>query len=299
MFGLLKKVFGTHQSRLLKKYWRLVPQVNAWEVKYQSLSDDELRQKTVEFKERLAKGELLESLLPEAFGAVKSVCRRLCGSDVHVSGYEQKWDMVPYDVQILGAIGMFHGSISEMQTGEGKTLTASMPLYLHAITGKPVHLVTVNDYLAKRDCEWIGSIFRRLGLTVAYLTNDVPPFKRKEVYASDIVYGTASEFGFDYLRDNSMAMHKNEQVQRGHYFAMVDEIDSILIDEARTPLIISGPVNESRQMYDELKEGVSHMVRIQRDACNRLVQIFHSHSSLGKIPASGQSKVGTRSARSR
>lgn len=270
MFGLIKKIFGTHQSRLLKKYWRLVPQVNTWEVKYQNLSDDELRQKTVEFKERLAKGEAIDSLLPEAFAAVKNVCRRLCGTEVHVSGYDQKWDMVPYDVQILGAIAMFHGSIAEMQTGEGKTLTASMPLYLHAITGKPVHLVTVNDYLAKRDCEWIGSIFRRLGLSVASLTNDVPPFKRKEVYACDIVYGTASEFGFDYLRDNSMAMHKNEQVQRGHYFAMVDEIDSILIDEARTPLIISGPVHESRQMYDELKEGVAYLVRVQRDYCNRL-----------------------------
>jgi preprotein translocase subunit SecA len=270
MFGLIKKIFGTHQSRLLKKYWRLVPEVNAWEEKYQSLSDEEIRLKSLEFKERIAKGEPVESLLPEAFGAVKNVCRRLCGTDVHVSGYDQKWDMIPYDVQILGAIAMFHGSIAEMQTGEGKTLTASMPLYLRALTGKPVHLITVNDYLAKRDCEWIGSIFRKLGLSVAPLTNDVPPFKRKEVYASDIVYGTASEFGFDYLRDNSMATHKNEQVQRGHYFAMVDEIDSILIDEARTPLIISGPVPESRQMYDELKDGVSHLVRIQRDACNKI-----------------------------
>ena len=270
MFGVLKKLFGTHQSRLLKNYRHLIPQVNAWEVKFQSLSDDEIRNKTLEFKERLAKGATLDSLLPEAFAAVKNVCRRLCGTEVHVSGYEQKWDMIPYDVQILGAIAMYHGSIAEMQTGEGKTLTASMPLYLHAITGKPVHLVTVNDYLAKRDCEWIGSIFRKLGLTVASLTNDVHPFQRKEVYAADIVYGTASEFGFDYLRDNSMSMNKNEQVQRGHYFAMVDEIDSILIDEARTPLIISGPVNESRQMYDELKEGVAHIVRLQRDHCNRL-----------------------------
>lgn len=270
MFGLLKKLFGTHQSRLLKKYWQLVPKINAWEEKFQGLSDAEIQNKTAEFKERLVKGEPLEALLPEAFGVVKNVCRRLCGTEVHVSGYTQKWDMIPYDVQLVGAIAMFHGSIAEMQTGEGKTLTASMPLYLHALTGQPVHLVTVNDYLAKRDCEWIGSIFRRLGLKVASLTNDVHSFQRKEVYASDIVYGTASEFGFDYLRDNSMASHKNEQVQRGHYFAMVDEIDSILIDEARTPLIISGPVNESRQMYDELKEGVAHLVRIQRDHCNRL-----------------------------
>jgi preprotein translocase subunit SecA len=270
MFGLVKKIFGTHQSRLLKKYWKIVPKINAWEEQFRSLTDDQILHKTLEFKERLARGESLESLIPEAFAAVKNVCRRLCGTDVHVSGYEQKWDMIPYDVQLVGALAMFHGSIAEMQTGEGKTLTASLPLYLHAITGKPVHLVTVNDYLAKRDCEWIGSIFRKLGLKVAYLTNDVPPHKRKETYASDIVYGTASEFGFDYLRDNSMAMNKNEQVQRGHYFAMVDEIDSILIDEARTPLIISGPVHDSRQMYDELKEGVAHLVRLQRDKCNRL-----------------------------
>lgn len=269
MFGILKKLFGTHQSRLLKKYWKLVPQVNAWEEKYQSLSEEELRAKTTEFKERLGRGEILESLLPEAFAVVKNMCRRLCGTEVHVSGYTQKWDMIPYDVQIVGACAMFHGSIAEMQTGEGKTLTASMPLYLHALTGQGAYLVTVNDYLAKRDCEWIGSIFRRLGLTVSALTNDTPIFKRKEVYACDIVYGTASEFGFDYLRDNSMAMHKTEQVQRNHYFAMIDEIDSILIDEARTPLIISGPVQGSRQMYDTLKEGSAHLVRIQRDLCNR------------------------------
>ena len=270
MFGLLKKIFGTHQTRVLKRYQHLIPQVNAIEEQYQKLTDSEIRGKTVEFKQRLANGESLEDILPEAFAAVKNTCRRLCGSEVHVSGYNQKWDMVPYDVQILGAIAMFHGSIAEMQTGEGKTLTASMPLYLYALTGKPVHLVTVNDYLAKRDCDWIGSIFKNLGLTVASLTNDIPLHKRKEVYAADVIYGTASEFGFDYLRDNSMAMHKNEQVQRGHYFAMIDEIDSILIDEARTPLIISGPVPESRQMYDELKEPVSHLVRLQRDHCNRL-----------------------------
>jgi len=270
MFGILKKFFGTAQSRIVKRYSRIIPRVNEWEARYQSLSDEEIREKTFEFKKRISQGESLESILPEAFALVKNTCRRMCGTDVHVSGYDQKWDMIPYDVQILGATAMFHGSIAEMQTGEGKTLTASMPLYLYALTGKPVHLITVNDYLAKRDCEWIGTIFRRLGLTVAYLTNDVPPHQRKEVYACDIVYGTASEFGFDYLRDNSMAMNKNEQVQRGHYFAMIDEVDSILIDEARTPLIISGPVPESKQMYDELKDGVMHIVRSQRDLCNRI-----------------------------
>lgn len=270
MFSLLKKVFGTHQSRLVNKYKKLLPKINAFEEEYQSLTQEELVAKTAGFKNRIANGEPLEDILPEAFATVKNACRRLCGTEVHVSGYNQKWDMIPYDVQLVGAIAMFHGSIAEMQTGEGKTLTASMPLYLHALTGKPTHLVTVNDYLAKRDCEWVGSIFRFLGLTVSSLTNDVPLQKRKDVYASDIVYGTASEFGFDYLRDNSMAMHKNEQVQRGHYFAMVDEIDSILIDEARTPLIISGPVPESRQMYDILKGGVERMVRSQRDYCNAI-----------------------------
>ena len=270
MFNFLKIFFGTAQSRLLKRYSRLIPQINAAEERFQALSDEELCKKTFEFKERFAKGEPLDSLLVEAYGAVKNACRRLCGTEVHVSGYTQKWDMVPYDVQLLGAIAMHNGSIAEMQTGEGKTLTAALPLYLHALTGKPVHLVTVNDYLAKRDCEWIGSIFRPLGLTVAALTNDVPIHKRKEVYACDIVYGTASEFGFDYLRDNSMVMNRNEQVQRGYYFTIIDEIDSILIDEARTPLIISGPVPESRQMYDELKEGVAHLVRSQRDLCNRI-----------------------------
>ena len=270
MFNLLKKTFGTHQSRLVKKYKKLLPKINGLEEQYQKLSKDEIIQKTAEFKERIIKGETVEDLLPEAFAVVKNACRRLCGTEVHVSGYSQKWDMIPYDVQIVGAIAMFHGSIAEMQTGEGKTLTASLPLYLHALTGKPVHLVTVNDYLAKRDCEWVGSIFRYLGLKVAYLTSDVPLQMRKEVYESDIVYGTASEFGFDYLRDNSMATHKNEQMQRGHYFSMVDEIDSILIDEARTPLIISGPVQNSNQMYDSLKAQVANMVKAQRDHCNTL-----------------------------
>ncbi|MBS0624550.1 MAG: preprotein translocase subunit SecA [Verrucomicrobia bacterium] len=295
MFGFLKKIFGTAQSRLLRKYSRLIPLVNKWEETYQALTDEQLTHKTIEFKERIARGETLESLLPEAFGAVKNACRRLCGTEVHVSGYNQKWDMVPYDVQILGAISMFHGSIAEMQTGEGKTLTASLPLYLNALSAKPVHLVTVNDYLAKRDCEWIGSIFRKLGLTVASLTNDVPPFKRKEVYASDIVYGTASEFGFDYLRDNSMSMNKNEQVQRGHFFAIVDEVDSILIDEARTPLIISGPVGESRQMYDELQEGVAQLVRSQRDLCNRYAtEARRTLESLGLLDETPQEKKLTK-----
>jgi preprotein translocase subunit SecA len=270
MFKFLRKIFGSAHDRLLNKYRKVVDQVNEWDKKFQSLNDEALRYKTIEFKDRLKKGETVDQILPEAYAVVKNTCRRLCGTEVHVSGYDQKWDMVPYDVQILGGVAMHHGAIAEMQTGEGKTLTAVMPLYLNALTGKPVHLVTVNDYLAERDCQWVGTVFRWLGLTTGALTNRVPINERKSIYACDIVYGTSSEFGFDYLRDNSMAMTKNEQVQRGYYFSIIDEVDSILIDEARTPLIISGPVPDSRQMYDELKEGVSELVRRQRDLCNRL-----------------------------
>lgn len=270
MFGMLKKIFGTAQTRLLKRYGKIVSQVNIWDAKFQALSPEELRQKTDEFRERYKNGETLDQLLPEAYAAVKSACRSLCGTEFHVSGYNQKWDMIPYDVQILGAISLHYGAISEMQTGEGKTLTASMPLYLNALSGKPVHLVTVNDYLAQRDCEWIGAIYRFLGLNAMALTHDIPPNERKQVYASDIVYGTASEFGFDYLRDNSMVTSASDQCQRGHFFAIVDEVDSILIDEARTPLIISGPSATSRQMYDTLKDDVANLVRLQRDYCSRL-----------------------------
>lgn len=288
MFGFVKKIFGTAQSRLISKYAKIVAEVNRWEEKFQSLSDDEIRAKTQEFRERLSRGTTLDELLPEAYATVKNVCRRLCGTEVHVSGYDQKWDMIPYDVQILGGIAMHYGAISEMQTGEGKTLTASMPLYLNALTGKPVHLVTVNDYLVQRDGEWIGAIFRYLGLTVASLTNATPPHQRKAVYAADILYGTASEFGFDYLRDNSMAHSKEDQCQRGHYFAIVDEIDSILIDEARTPLIISGPSSSSRQMYDTLKDDVANLVRHQRDLCNKLAtdarKVLEKYGNLSETP---------------
>ncbi|HRD55120.1 MAG TPA: preprotein translocase subunit SecA [Parachlamydiaceae bacterium] len=270
MFGFLKKIFGSAQDRLLRKYFKLVKEVNSFDEKYKSLSDEELKNKTVEFRNRLEKGETLDDLLPEAYGVVKNACRRLSGTEIHVSGYDQKWDMVPYDVQVVGGIAMHYGAIAEMMTGEGKTLTASMPLYLNALSKKPVHLVTVNDYLAERDCQWVGTVFRWLGLTTAALTNEVPTENRKKIYEADIVYGTASEFGFDYLRDNSMAGRKEDQVQRGYYYAIIDEVDSILIDEARTPLIISGPVPISRQMYDELKVQVSELVRLQRDFCNKL-----------------------------
>lgn len=270
MFNILKKVLGTQQTRLVKKYFRLVKKINQEELALQSLTDDELRKKATLLKERLQKGETPDDILVEAYAIVKNTCRRLIGKEIHISGYNQKWDMVPYDVQIVGAIAMHYGAIAEMQTGEGKTLTASLPLFLHALTGKSVHLVTVNDYLAKRDAEWTGEIFRWHGMSVKALTNDVPPHERKSYYLADILYGTASEFGFDYLRDNSMATRKEEVCQRDHYFAIVDEIDSILIDEARTPLIISGPSAVSRQMYDELKGPVADIIKLQRDECNRL-----------------------------
>lgn len=270
MFGFLKKIFGSAQDRQVRKYFNFVKEINAEEEKLQSLSDEEVKAKTAEFKERLANGESVDDLMVEAYAVVKNCCRRLSGTEVHVSGYNQKWDMVPYDCQLVGGIAMHNGSIAEMQTGEGKTLTAVLPLYLNALTGKPVHLVTVNDYLASRDCQWVGTVLRWLGLTTGALTNDVPLEDRAEIYKRDVVYGTASEFGFDYLRDNSMASSKDQQVQVGYYFAIIDEVDSILIDEARTPLIISGPAPESRQMYSELKASVSGLVRKQRDYCNKL-----------------------------
>ncbi len=270
MFSFLKSIFGTSQQRTIARYDKIVAQINAYEQKLQSLTDDEVRAKTVEFKERIQKGETLDALLPECFAVVKNACRRLIGTDVHVSGYDQKWDMIPYDVQLKGAIALHQGYIAEMQTGEGKTLTASMPLYLNALTGKPVHIVTVNDYLAYRDCEWVGSIFRWLGLTTGVITQELDFEDRAGIYKCDIVYGTASEFGFDYLRDNSISMRKEELVQRGHYFALIDEVDSILIDEARTPLIISGPSQGSRQLYDILKDSVAQLVEKQRFLCSRL-----------------------------
>jgi preprotein translocase subunit SecA len=269
MFEFLKKIFGSAQDRMVRKFTKIVVEVKAWDEKFKALTDDQLRAKTDEFRERIKKGESLDDILPEAYAVVKNVCRRLIGTEVHVSGYDQKWDMVPYDVQIVGAIALHKGCVTEMMTGEGKTLTAVMPLYLNALTGKPVHLVTVNDYLVKRDCQWVGSVLRWLGLKTGALTNDTSMEERHEVYAADVVYGTSSEFGFDYLRDNSMATAKEEQVQRGFYYAIVDEVDSILIDEARTPLIISGPSPVSRQMYDELNSGVNELVKLQRDLCSR------------------------------
>ncbi len=235
----------------------LVAKVNELEAGFQSLSDEALREKTASWKNQLSAIEddaelarQLEALLPEAFALVKNACRRMTErkESITVRGHELTWAMIPFDVQLIGGMGLHLGKIAEMATGEGKTLVATMPVYLNALSGRGVHVVTVNDYLAARDSEWMGAVYRFLGLTVGCILHDQPPRVRREQYACDITYGTNAEFGFDYLRDNGMATRAEEQVQRGHYFAIVDEVDSILIDEARTPLIISGPAVHT---YDE------------------------------------------------
>ena len=263
MQWLLKKIIGTKNDRDLKRLRGWVTRINAIEKEYQSLSDDELKAKTAEFRERLTKGETETDILPEAFAAVKNACRRLCGSVIDVCGHAQTWDMVPFDTQLMGGVVLHQGKIAEMATGEGKTLVATLPVYLNALSGKGVHVVTVNDYLARRDAQWVGTVYRWLGLTVGCIQNDMRPAERRAQYACDITYGTNSEFGFDYLRDNGMAQDVREQVQRDHYFAIVDEVDSILIDEARTPLIISGPAEFSHNQYKDLQPKVEKLFRRQ------------------------------------
>ena len=234
--GLFTKIFGTYSQRELKSIWPVVHRIEAMEDEYKALTDQQLQHKTVEFKERLSAGETLDDILPEAFATVREAADRVLG-------------LRPYPVQLVGGIVLHQGRIAEMKTGEGKTLVATLPAYLNALTGKGVHIVTVNDYLAKRDSEWMGKVHRFLGLTVGLIIHDMDKAQRQQAYAADITYGTNNEMGFDYLRDN-MAIYANEQVQRGHQFAIVDEVDSILIDEARTPLIISGMGDKSTQLYD-------------------------------------------------
>ena len=234
--GLFTKVFGTYSQRELKSIYPIVDKITALEDEYKALTDAQLQAKTPEFKARLQNGETLDDILPEAFAAVREAADRVLG-------------MRPYPVQLVGGIVLHQGRIAEMKTGEGKTLVATLPAYLNALTGEGVHIVTVNDYLAKRDSEWMGKVHRFMGLTVGLIIHDMSKEERQKAYQSDITYGTNNEMGFDYLRDN-MAIYANEQVQRGHAFAIVDEVDSILIDEARTPLIISGMGEKSTQMYD-------------------------------------------------
>ena len=233
--GLITKLFGTYSERELKSIYPIVDKIEAMADEYRALTDEELRAKTPEFKARLANGETLDDILPEAFATVREAAGRVLG-------------LYPYRVQLIGGIVLHQGRIAEMKTGEGKTLVATLPAYLNALTGNGVHIVTVNDYLAKRDSEWMGKVHRFLGLTVGLIVHDLTSDERRAAYAADITYGTNNEMGFDYLRDN-MALFSSELVQRGHAFAIVDEVDSILIDEARTPLIISGIGQKSTEMY--------------------------------------------------
>src|ERR687892_976523 len=236
-YGALEKVLRVGEGRRLKRLAGQADYVTSLEPDFERLSDAELAAKTVEFKQRIERGESIEELVFEAYAAVREAAKRSLG-------------MRPFDVQLMGAIVLHEGDIAEMKTGEGKTLVATMPLYLNALTGENVHLVTVNDYLAKRDTEWMSPIYSALGLRASYIRNLMPFDERKDAYAADITYGTNSEFGFDYLRDN-MATSLDATVQRAHTYAIVDEVDSILIDEARTPLIISGqPETAARTYYD-------------------------------------------------
>ena len=235
--GLLKAIFGDYSKKEIKRIRPLCDKVLALEEKYKAMSEEELQGQTAVLKDRLAMGESLDDILPDAFAVCREATDRVLGQP-------------HYPVQILGAIILHQGRIAEMKTGEGKTQTVILPAYLNALTGEGVHVVTVNDYLARRDSEWMGKVYRYLGMTVGLITHDMEPKDRKAAYAADITYGTNNELGFDYLRDN-MVIYKQNKVQRGHHYAIVDEVDSILIDEARTPLIISGQGDKSTELYEQ------------------------------------------------
>ena len=247
MLEFIKKLLGGGSEAAIKKLDKTAQAVEALEDEYRKLTDEQLRGKTDEFKARLAKGETLDDLLPEAFAAIREADDRILG-------------MRPYHVQILGGIVLHQGRIAEMKTGEGKTLVATLPAYLNALTGKGVHIVTVNDYLARRDSEWMGKVHRFMGLSVGLIVHDMEPADRRKAYACDITYGTNNELGFDYLRDN-MVIRQSDLVQREHAYAIVDEVDSILIDEARTPLIISGQGSKSTELYEKADAVVRAMKR--------------------------------------
>ena len=296
--NLVKKVFGSRSDREVKQLYPLVDDINRLAEGFIDQSDKELKERSQELRATvieaievakakaekdiidkdeakkfilLAEHEKLEQILPEAFAMVKETCRRMCGTSWRVVGRELSWEMVPYDVQIVGGIILHRGNVAEMKTGEGKTLVAAFPIYLNALTGRGVHLITVNDYLAQRDAEWMGEIYRRLGLSVGFILNNMTPEMRRENYSCDITYGTNNEFGFDYLRDN-MALQKEDLVQRDHAYAIVDEVDSVLIDEARTPLIISGavdaPVDTS---FKDLCPLIQNLVRQQNTLVGNIV----------------------------
>ncbi|MCX6825972.1 MAG: preprotein translocase subunit SecA, partial [candidate division Zixibacteria bacterium] len=271
MANFLTKIFGTKHERDVKRILPLVGEINEHFSKLSDLTDEQLKGKTDEFKKRLGEGETPDDILPEAFAVVKETCVRLCGQSWDVVAIKTPWNMVPYDVQLIGGIVLHQGEITEMATGEGKTLVATLPTYLNALGGKGVHIVTVNDYLAKRDSQWMGKIFESLGLTVGCIQNEMDNAERKNEYNKDITYGTNNEFGFDYLRDN-MAQTAEDRVQRGFNYAIVDEVDSVLIDEARTPLIISGHVESTlHQRFAEMQPIVNTLVRKQTGLINEKI----------------------------
>ena len=298
--GLMKRLFGDRQDRKIRELEPFVPVINGHFEKLSGLPEEELKGFTRMFRERLATGESLDDIMCEAFAVVKEACRRLSGTSWLVTGRQLEWNMIPYDVQLIGAVALHQGKIAEMATGEGKTLVAVLPMYLNALdlnpewitlagerfggspdswtfepldgipVGRGAHLVTVNDYLAGRDAEWMGGVYEYLGLSVGCIKMEMTPEQRREQYNRDITYGTNNQFGFDYLRDN-MSVRMEHRVQRGHSFVIVDEVDSVLVDEARTPLIISGPVAKSRNRYKEYRDSVQALVRKQTVIVNGLV----------------------------
>ena len=310
---IFAKLFGTKSDREIKKLSNVISQINLHYEKLPLKTDEDLIKRTKELKtfvinateekknslsssmdKKERKEEILKAeqgalglVMVEAFAIVKDVSRRMCGSSWKVSGQEIKWEMIPYDVQLIGAIILHNGKVAEMKTGEGKTLVATMPIYLNALTGRGVHVITVNDYLAQRDAEWMGEVYKRLGLSVGYILNSMDNSERREMYNKDITYGTNNEFGFDYLRDN-MSLKKEDKVQRGHSFAIVDEVDSVLIDEARTPLIISGavdaPVDET---FTTLKPGVQQLVKKQTELVADLVRDAQKFIDAGDESSAG------------
>ena len=293
---ILKKILGSKNQREIKRLRPIAQRINELDEQFKALSDDELRAKTAAWQQELAaipditeQWNKLDEILPEAFAVVKNAARRLTERQHTFEVCEQPmtWNMVHFDVQLIGGIVLHRARIAEMATGEGKTLVATLPLYLNALSGRGAHLVTVNDYLARRDAEWMGELYRFLGLTVGVIQHDQPPEVRREQYAMDITYGTNSEFGFDYLRDNGMATTREQQVQRGYNYAIVDEVDSILIDEARTPLIISGPATVSTHQYDKWKPLIEQLVRKQNMLVNRLASEAKDAFDKGDLEAGG------------
>jgi preprotein translocase subunit SecA len=249
--ALAKKIFGSANDRRLKTYRPKVEAINALEPELQRLSDDELRARTADFKAQVAAGASLDDILVPAFATVREGASRALGQR-------------HFDVQLIGGMVLHEGSIAEMRTGEGKTLVATLPVYLNALAGKGVHVVTVNDYLARRDSEWMGQIYRFLGLSVGVIVHGLDDVERAQSYAADITYGTNNEYGFDYLRDN-MKYEMAQMVQRGHHYAIVDEVDSILVDEARTPLIISGPLDDRSDLYNAIDKVIPRLARTDYD----------------------------------